>query len=307
MPKSINNILIDGILWYIIKENIWGEIIVVNVKKCFIITPIGSEDDPIRRHIDGIINAAIKPALGGEYVVLVSHEMPNIGSITKQIISEIFESDLVIANLTNTNPNVMYELAFRHCVGKPTIQIAEKGTCIPFDIGTERTIPYQNDSQGVLELKRDITKFAKEIDLAQKSQGPIYDVLRSISYEDTLISKSELKVNDGDKDILRYLVNKIDLLDQKISANKRVTEMNTTRFDNPNNLMEMYDKLAGSTYPSKSYLLRTINELKKYKYEINHNCSNNEDGEFLMDVVQQCEKMIDIKMRDLDNREDKNC
>jgi len=33
-------------------------------KKCFIVTPIGGENEPIRRHIDGIIDAAIIPALG---------------------------------------------------------------------------------------------------------------------------------------------------------------------------------------------------------------------------------------------------
>ena len=32
-------------------------------KKCFIITPIGDEGSDIRRHIDGVNNAAIRPAL----------------------------------------------------------------------------------------------------------------------------------------------------------------------------------------------------------------------------------------------------
>lgn len=31
-------------------------------KQCFFITPIGSETDKIRRHIDGIIDASIRPA-----------------------------------------------------------------------------------------------------------------------------------------------------------------------------------------------------------------------------------------------------
>ena len=33
-----------------------------NKEKGFIITPIGDDTDPIRRHIDGIIDAAIRPA-----------------------------------------------------------------------------------------------------------------------------------------------------------------------------------------------------------------------------------------------------
>ena len=33
-------------------------------KRCFVITPIGDEKSEIRRHIDGIIDEAIVPALG---------------------------------------------------------------------------------------------------------------------------------------------------------------------------------------------------------------------------------------------------
>ena len=103
-------------------------------KKCFIITPIGDETEPIRRHIEGIIEAAIKPALGEKYDIIVAHEISEPGSITKQVINEIYQDDLVIANLTGKNPNVMYELALRHAIAKPAIMIAEKGTALPSDI-----------------------------------------------------------------------------------------------------------------------------------------------------------------------------
>lgn len=87
--------------------------------KCFIITPIGDDNDPIRRHIDGVIDAAIIPALSEKYEIVVAHRIYEPGSITKQIISEIYEDQLVIANITNRNPNVMYELALRHAIGNP--------------------------------------------------------------------------------------------------------------------------------------------------------------------------------------------
>ena len=125
-------------------------------KKCFIITPIGSDTDPIRRHIEGIFEAAIRPALEHKYKLIIAHKIYEPGSITKQVISEIYNAELIIANLTNRNPNVMYELAFRHSLGKPVIMIAESGTSLPSDIIIERTIFYQNDAQGVIELKRAI-------------------------------------------------------------------------------------------------------------------------------------------------------
>ena len=44
-------------------------------KRCFIITPIGNDNDSIRRHIDGIIDAAIKPALEPDYEVVAAHKI----------------------------------------------------------------------------------------------------------------------------------------------------------------------------------------------------------------------------------------
>ncbi len=187
------------------------------MKKCFIITPIGNENEPIRRHIDGIIQAAIKPVLNNEYEVIIAHEMNKIGSITKQVIEAIYHSDLVIANLTNKNPNVMYELAFRHCLGKPVIQIMEEGTILPFDIGTERTIPYVNDSKGVMELREKLKEYLKEIDYENARQGPIYDVLKGISYEDMILKAIDNDPNlSYDKDIIKFLSMKFDDLDDMI-------------------------------------------------------------------------------------------
>ena len=131
-------------------------------KNCFVITPIGGDGSAIRRHIDGIIQAAIVPVLEPEYKVVVAHKISEPGSITKQVIKHIYSDALVITNLTEKNPNVMYELAFRHSLGKPVIMIAEKGTNLPSDIIMERTIFYQNDASGVLELREELEKALKE-------------------------------------------------------------------------------------------------------------------------------------------------
>lgn len=38
-------------------------------KKCFIITPIGDDGTEIRRHIDGMIDAALRPILEERFVM----------------------------------------------------------------------------------------------------------------------------------------------------------------------------------------------------------------------------------------------
>lgn len=181
-------------------------------KTCFIITPIGNETDPIRRHVDGVIDAAIIPVLEPDYEVKVAHRLPNPGSINKQVVQLVYESDLVIANLTGKNPNVMYELAFRHCVGTPTIMIAEKGTELPFDVATERTIFYINDSEGVIELREDLQKCINSLRHDEfRQNNPIYDNLASIIHDAEIVKKVADDAQE-DSGVLKYILSRLDVL-----------------------------------------------------------------------------------------------
>lgn len=188
-----------------------------NKKKCFIITPIGNEGSDIRRHIDGIVDAAIIPVLEDElgYKVEVSHRIDMPGNIPKQVITSVFDSELVIANLTDNNPNVMYELALRHCFGSVVIIIAKDGTVIPSDIKGERTIFYIDDAKGVIELKDDLRSMVTEINKCGKIEqyGPVYDALRDKLNKDNIIKEfSDQKTADA----FTLIIDRLDNLEKNI-------------------------------------------------------------------------------------------
>jgi hypothetical protein len=188
-------------------------------KRCFIITPIGGESSDIRRQIEGVIDECIIPVLGEEYDVIVAHRIFTTGSINNQVISEIYNDELVIANLTGLNPNVMYELAFRHALRKPVIVIKNKddGYKLPFDITEDRTIFYTNDISGTAELKKSLKSFLDEIDLIKEADNPITRGIRN--YE--AVKFLEDTDNDSDKinvGTARLLFNQLNRIETKLQT-----------------------------------------------------------------------------------------
>ena len=111
-------------------------------KQCFVIAPIGKDDSDIRKRSDQTLRHIIVPAatMCGYAEPIRADQISKPGIITAQIIERLVDDPLVIADLTNHNPNVFYELAIRHAVRKPVIQIIAANETIPFDVGAVRTI-----------------------------------------------------------------------------------------------------------------------------------------------------------------------
>ena len=113
-------------------------------KKCFVISPIGTPGSNIRKKADELLNYLIRPVLTElGYLVIRADELPHPGSITRDIVENIDESDLVIAIISDHNPNVFYELAVRNAIEKPIILMNKEGDeKLPFDIQGKRVIEY---------------------------------------------------------------------------------------------------------------------------------------------------------------------
>lgn len=92
---------------------------------------------------------AIKPLIEEiGYDPIRVDEISNPGIILNDIWSQLAESSVVIAEVTEANPNVYYEIGVAHALRKPTILLAQKGTKLPFDLGPHRCIFYENSIGG---------------------------------------------------------------------------------------------------------------------------------------------------------------
>lgn len=209
-------------------------------KTCFIISPLGLEDSETRRKADGLINSVLRPILiSAGYKVVAPHEIDTPGSITLQVIDHLLKDDLVIANLTELNPNVMYELAVRHAKRLPVISVAESGTKLPFDIAAERTIFYDDDMAGVEALKPKLEKAINQTLQEDEHDNPIYRAVNDS------IMREVVNKNEGQA----YIVSRLDELKNQISLLQK------------GSLREWIDKPDISFYLLKTDKIITIKEV----------------------------------------------
>lgn len=96
-------------------------------KRCFLIAPIGPEGSDIRERSDEVRDRIVRPALEPRYEVTRGDEVSEMGEVCSQVLRRVVHDPLVVADLSGGNPNVFYELAIRHVLRKPLIQIARKG------------------------------------------------------------------------------------------------------------------------------------------------------------------------------------
>jgi hypothetical protein len=68
-------------------------------------------------------------------------KIPTPGMVSAQIISRLYDAELVITDLSLHNANAFYEMAIRHNVGRPIIHMIRKNEPIPFDVIPHRAIP----------------------------------------------------------------------------------------------------------------------------------------------------------------------
>ena len=110
-------------------------------KTCFIISAIAKEGSQIRKSSDYKFDYVYSPVLRKmEYEIIRSDKISSPGSISREIVQNLIDADLVIADITDENSNVFYELAIRNAIKKPVIIFRKPEQVMPFDIYDKRAI-----------------------------------------------------------------------------------------------------------------------------------------------------------------------
>jgi len=113
---------------------------------CFIIMPIADPEGYDKGHFKKVYQDIISVSCeNAGFTPVRADEVKQTNLIHLDILKKLIESPMAICDLSNRNPNVLFELGLRQAFDKPTVLIQECGTPKIFDISPLRYTEYRKE------------------------------------------------------------------------------------------------------------------------------------------------------------------
>lgn len=177
-------------------------------RTCFVIAPIGEDGSDTRSRSDEVFVDIIEPAASAcGYDAVRGDRLSEPGLITEQVMREIIEAPLVVADLSEHNPNVFYELAIRHAVNKPVVQMIRQGDRIPFNVSGMRIVLYNLGDPGSVEVAR--AEVVRQIRATEKTPSGSHTPLERL-LAGALAAKAHVRRLSGVTEVYDYLATNLD-------------------------------------------------------------------------------------------------
>ncbi len=165
---------------------------------CFVIMPYGGNDETRRNHYRGVYQSILAPAaIEAGYTPKRSDISGAPGSITLDIVRDLADADIVIADITEGNPNVFLEIGIRHVMRKSgTVHVVDKNYAdsIPFDLRNYRAIEYSANLADIPEVIKGIVAAIKmRANDPNRSDNLVHDALPSLPIDVRTIGDAELR------------------------------------------------------------------------------------------------------------------
>jgi hypothetical protein len=112
---------------------------------CMPISKMGNKDSEHWKQVKEFIFKTCKCITNYSIEVALVSDDENKEIIHKNIVSNLYQNDVVICDVSENNPNVFFELGMRLAFNKPTIIIKDESTKYSFDSGIIKHISYPDD------------------------------------------------------------------------------------------------------------------------------------------------------------------
>lgn len=171
--------------------------------KCFVIMPISNQGSYEKNHFTKVYEQIIIPAVKEAGYIPYRVDENNIcDSIICKIFRAIQECPMAICDLSNRNPNVLYELGLRQAYDKPVVLIQDDLTERIFDVSGINTVFYRSGRlyEDVIEARDNIKKA-----IIATKKGDIHSVIQIVKASAASISEDNLSKNDRTEILLQQL------------------------------------------------------------------------------------------------------
>lgn len=153
----------------------------------FVVQPIRASQDPDHEHFRALYVRVRNVLEARGYTCLRADDVERSGAITKEIIAHLASADLVVADLTDLNPNVYYELGVRHALrGSGTMLLLDEARTkeIPFDLSAYRVIRFEGTVPGIARLEDSLIEAVdQQTEFGPASDNPVHDWLPELPHD----------------------------------------------------------------------------------------------------------------------------
>jgi hypothetical protein len=131
---------------------------------CFVIMPfVERESTHAKGFFKEVLDSLILPACSELGFTVKSANREGSDVIQSTIVNDLLEADLVVADLTEHNPNVLFELGMRMRVDKPIALIKAKGTGKIFDVDNMLRVYEYDPCLWLSTVKLDIVNISNHV------------------------------------------------------------------------------------------------------------------------------------------------
>ena len=239
-------------------------------EQCFVMMPFSDQGDYPKGHFDKIYDQIFKPAIekAGYQAYRVDENSSSVW-ITEKIFKAIQESPMALCDLSNQNPNVLYELGLRQAYDKPVVLVQDEKTDKIFDVSGISTVFYESNRlyENVFDAREKITKA-----ILDTKQGRYNSIVKVMKAHAAPVSTGDMTLEDKLEIMLSGIIDDIKEIktDRSWGTKNHILSPNVplTKYYNSSGMYSIKLK-QGVTNTQIKFKLREIEE--KYngiiKYE----------------------------------------
>jgi hypothetical protein len=186
---------------------------------CGIIMPMSGSGDYTAAHWVQIRTIIEDAAHEAEFEARIVSTSVSQGILQTNLVTNLYQDEIVVCDVSNNNPNVMLELGMRIAFGKPFIVIKDRSTAFSSDINV--IIHEQYDRDMLYPQAKQFKKTLSEL-IVEKAREASQDNYKSFL---STFKVPNLNVEDiqalpiGIKDLLSELVISVEQLNRKVDSN----------------------------------------------------------------------------------------